>query len=256
MFSLVTLSTIALALVHSAAANDKRGIAFPASNPAGDLSKAGGAQASWVYNWSPNAPSNNPGLTFIPMQWGSADIGSLAATVKTLGAKTVLGFNEPDMSAQSNISPTDAANLWKQYIQPLKANGVALGAPAVSSSEGSQTWLTNFINACGSTCTFDFVPVHWYGDGAENFENYVTAFHKTFNYPIWVTEFGSTSTDATEVATFLTQTVNWLDQQSYVQKYSWFAFARPEAGSPLDTWLLDASGNVNSLGNSYLTDSS
>jgi hypothetical protein len=98
------------------------------------------------------------------------------------------------MAGQSNLSPGDAANIWKQYIQPLHAQGVRLGAPAVSSAPAGPEWLASFMSAC-TGCTFDFVPLHWYGDGSQFFEQYVRDFHSRFNYPLWVTEWASTSSD-------------------------------------------------------------
>jgi hypothetical protein len=35
------------------------------------------------------------------------------------GATHLLGFNEPDNSGQSNLSPQAAAAAWKQYMQPV-----------------------------------------------------------------------------------------------------------------------------------------
>lgn len=98
------------------------------------------------------------------------------------------------MAGQSNLSPQDAASIWQQYIQPLHNQGVRLGAPAVSAAPGGTQWLASFIAAC-SGCTIDFVPLHWYGDGSQYFEQYVNSFHDQFNYPIWVTEWASTNSD-------------------------------------------------------------
>jgi glycine/serine hydroxymethyltransferase len=69
-------------------------------------------------------------------------------------------FNEPDFDEQSNIDPVSAAKLWMQYIEPLKAQGIRLGAPAVTASGTGQPWLTQFFQAC-SNCTIDFIPLHW-----------------------------------------------------------------------------------------------
>ena len=109
-----------------------------------------------------------------------------------------------------------------------------------SAPEGAQ-WLTQFFQACGG-CTFDFIPLHWYGDGSQYFEQYVQNFHNQFGKPVWVTEWASTNGDpngkladedkklgiltlATTVAlSFLKDTTAFLDSTSYVERYSWFAF--------------------------------
>lgn len=79
----------------------------------------------------------------------------------------VLGFNEPDgtsVTGGSNVSPVVAAQLWKTNIEPLKAKGVHLGAPAVTGSQRGLTWLQNFFTACNGGCSADFLPIHYYGD--------------------------------------------------------------------------------------------
>jgi len=98
------------------------------------------------------------------------------------------------MSSQSNLSPSEAASIWMQFIQPLHDQGIQLGAPAVSAAPGGTNWLASFMSEC-TGCTFDFVPLHWYGDGSDYFEQYVENFHNQFNFPIWVTEWASTNDD-------------------------------------------------------------
>ncbi len=63
-----------------------------------------------------------PGLVF-PMLVGSAQAqwdDEIVGIFQALDVKYVLGFNEPDNVAQSNLSPAEAAALWQQHIQPLK----------------------------------------------------------------------------------------------------------------------------------------
>jgi Glycosyl hydrolase catalytic core len=118
---------------------------------------------------------------------------SVSATTTSLNPPLLtqfLRFNEPDLSTQSNISPTDAAAGYKTWMQPF-AGKARLGAPAVTNggSPMGLTWLENFLNAC-SGCTIDFVPIHWY-DSATNidyFKSYVQQAHSTSGKPIWITE--------------------------------------------------------------------
>jgi len=232
------------------ASNAKRGIAFAESN-GNDIGKTANSQISWVYGWEASPPDflRNSGLQFIPMQWGSGGADQFQSIVQGLGAKTILGFNEPDMTGQSNLSPGDAANIWKQYIQPLHNQGVRLGAPAVSAAPGGMDWLASFISACNG-CTIDFVPLHWYGDGAQFFNQYVQDFHARFNFPIWVTEWASTSSDPNVALDFLKQTTAFLDSTSYVERYSWFAFERDTGADQFA--LLNSDGSLNARGQAYI----
>lgn len=111
------------------------------------------------------------------------------------------------------MKPADAALLWMQYIEPLKAQGIRLGAPAVTAASTGQPWLVEFMAAC-SKCSIDFIPLHWfvwmssrfrslaksfllrYGSGVEGFYSYIGGVHNQFpTYPLWVTEYAETSTD-------------------------------------------------------------
>ncbi|EEB98210.1 hypothetical protein MPER_02326, partial [Moniliophthora perniciosa FA553] len=118
-------------------------------------------------------------------------------------------FNE-----QSNIDPNYFAQLWMQYFEPLKAQGVRLGGPAVSSAPSGFPWLETFFAAC-SNCTIDFLPVHC----------------KFGNRTIWVTEYASTSLNESEVADFMNQTTKYLDDLEWVERYAWFGYFRPANGS-------------------------
>lgn len=83
---------------------------------------------------------------------GSSPISQLASAAAN--SQYVLGFNEPDLN---NVSPQDAANTWKTWIQPLKAQGKKLVAPAITSSTNQGqglSWLDQFVAACDG-CTFD-----------------------------------------------------------------------------------------------------
>ncbi|KAG6813247.1 hypothetical protein H0H92_012884 [Tricholoma furcatifolium] len=181
----------------------KRGMAFSDPNTPGDIDNANQTQSqiSWQYDWGSSPPEYLAidGIQYIPMQWGSAGIQGFAESVKTQGASTILAFNEPDNEAQANIDPTDAVQLWQQYLEPMKADGVRLGGPAVSAASTGLPWLEQFMQAC-SPCSIDFIPLHWYGDGVEGFYDYLWQVHGTYpNTSIWVTEFASTSTNMSDL---------------------------------------------------------
>jgi hypothetical protein len=55
------------------------------------------------------------------------------------GATHLLGFNEPDLGAQSNLSPQQAADPWKKYVQPF-AGRVKLVSPAVMNGGPPRAW--------------------------------------------------------------------------------------------------------------------
>ncbi|KIK55560.1 glycoside hydrolase family 128 protein [Collybiopsis luxurians FD-317 M1] len=233
--------------------NAKRGIAYETSSKP-DPSHIANTAISWLYNWGDTAPANLPkGIEFVPMQWGKDGVDGFQAKVKASGAKYVLGFNEPERPDQSNIPVADAVTLFKQYLTPLRSQGIKVGAPAVSSAPEGQAWIKAFAQQC--TDCFDFIPLHWYGTGSANFLGYLDTMHKATElakYQLWVTEFGDTTmNDPTTVKNFLTDTIKSMDGLSYVDRYSWFDYSTSTPG--LQTNLLDPkTGGLNDLGTAYV----
>jgi hypothetical protein len=121
------------------------------------------------------------------MQWDLVGIEYIANTMSTNGWTTLLGFNEPDRLEQANLTAVEAADAWKKYMEPLHTKGIRLGSPVVSGSPDGTTWLRNFFGNC-TGCHYDFMPVHWYGDGSQWMINYVNAMYAEFKKPIWITE--------------------------------------------------------------------
>ncbi|KAG6817584.1 hypothetical protein H0H87_006961 [Tephrocybe sp. NHM501043] len=272
MASLRLAAFLSSALVVSAFnVTSKRGMAFSAPDTPGDIANANQtkSQISWQYDWgsSPPAYLAIDGIEYIPMQWGSVGIEGFANSVKTQNAKTILvrhdffrgssgrltfeeAFNEPDFDQESNILPDDAAKLWKQYLEPMKAEGVRLGGPAITGSPTGQPWLSQFMQAC-TNCSVDFIPLHWYGEGVEGFYNYLWDVHNAYpKIPIWVTEYASTSSNATEVSSFLNATMVYMDSLPWIERYAWFGYFRPRETGIYN--LLGEDGSLNTLGQMYV----
>jgi len=253
-YLLVVLSFLSFQYV-TAQVNPKRGIAFAEDN-GDDLYQItqDGSVISWLYNWAIEPPSyvEDSDIPFVPMQWGSGDIQSFDVDMDSECPTFLLTYNEPDDSEQSNLDPTYAAQLWIEYIEPLKENGVLLGAPAVTSGPSGIPWLRDFLAAC-SNCTIDFIPFHWYGEGIENFYDYVWSMNGQFpEYTLWVTEFADTSDDIADVSSFLSQSIAFLDGLEFIERYSWFGFFRNSFTDPTPYCLLDENGNLNELGQIYV----
>ncbi|KAK7448756.1 hypothetical protein VKT23_013488 [Stygiomarasmius scandens] len=139
------------------------GVCF-ASSEISDVTKLSNTQVSWLHNWSPIPPTGLPAdVEHVPMQWGAGAAETFQSFVLNANATHALGFNEPDLGSQSNLSPTEAASIWKQFIEPLASHGVRLGSPGVTNGPPPSMgtgWLSDLIEAC-SGCTVDFVTIHW-----------------------------------------------------------------------------------------------
>jgi hypothetical protein len=71
--------------------NPKRGIGFAGDLP-GDIINANQTDSviSWQYNWSDMPPDYTSNIPYVPMQWGSVNIGSFDDAVMAQGAKIIL----------------------------------------------------------------------------------------------------------------------------------------------------------------------
>ncbi|CAF5027605.1 unnamed protein product, partial [Rotaria sp. Silwood1] len=236
----------------------KRGLAWPLENKQDSPHLFANGAVKWFYNWSSDKRSD-VNLEFVPMYWSAnkEDQIQFASKVRSQGGTVILGFNEPERGEQANMSPGDAARVWKQHIEPLANQGVRLGSPSVASTEEGLNWLQAFLNA---GCHIDFLALHWYGRGTDNFLRFITKAHERFgNKPVWVTEFACTSWNASqpvsqeEINDFFSQSIQNLDSIDWVQRYAWFGAKRHfDAALGSGNCLIDPNGNLSELGKRYM----
>lgn len=215
--------------------------------------------ATWYYDWANTrqnitAPS---GVEFVPMMWGAASVTSANLAQAEQQGTELLGFNEPDMSSQANMTVTQALGLWPE----LAATGMRLGSPAVA--YGGDTpggWLDQFMSGAASRgYRVDFITLHWYGSdfgpaAVGQLKNYVQAVYNRYHKPIWLTEyalinFGSGQRYPTQAqqAAFVTGSTAMLDSLPYVERYAWFAL--PSKGN--DTGLYSNGTTATQVGLAY-----
>ena len=116
------------------------------------------------YTWSPHCIDIANNLECVPMLWGpqqETDFNSsIQATIDSHNVQAILSMNEPNEQGQSNLGPEDAANMWKQYLEPLRSSkNVRLGSPAPSSNPNGLTWMQSFSDACNGGCSVDFIAL-------------------------------------------------------------------------------------------------
>lgn len=222
---------------HADAASDAgaqpyKGVANSACN---DLITLG---VTWYYNWETSPPCPTP--QFVPMVWGhtgaeqsASGIVSEVATAVSSGYSTVLGFNEPDNTGQSNISVTNALALWPSFNNPA----VLVGSPATQANTTGQAWFTSFMNAVNADTTgslrVDFIAAHWYGwnsgscdANANNLQSYIEWLEKIpGNRPIWLTEWGClnmSNPDEATVQAFFSGAITMFTKHPRLVRYAWY----------------------------------
>ena len=194
----------------------------------------GRLRLGWYYNWR-TFPiiASVPGVEFVPMFWGPMNVTpkNLDAVRKS-GATHVLGFNEPDMINQSNLTPGECLELWPR----LMSLDQRLGSPAPATA----AWLDEFIpEAKRRGLRVDFVCLHMYPDishpdAADWVAEMVEEAYKKFGLPVWLTECGAADVavwnhprvckPTPEMArSFLKKLIGLLERLPFVERYAWFA---------------------------------
>jgi len=189
----------------------------------------------WNYDWN-NGATSTLDTEYIPMKWGGFTTWDPYSNINGKQKSTgVLAYNEPDSTAQANVSVSDAIALWPYLMQ----SGLRIGAPAVSDSgvtgQGLD-WLYSFMTQADALgYRVDYVPVHFYkcGWSASQLYNYLLGIYQQTGRPVWLTEFNygadwcsdnSTLTQAQE-ATQIGQYIDTLESAPFVERYAiyqWF----------------------------------
>ena len=192
--------------------------------------------ATWYYTWSTthSGVTSPAGAQFVPMIWGAKSVTASALAQAKAAGPDLLGFNEPDMAAQSNMSVEEALDLWPQ----LQSTGATLGSPAVAfGGDTAGGWLDRFMaGAAQHGYRVDFITLHWYGgdfvtsNAVNQLRSYIQAVYNRYHKPIWLTEYalinfggGQKFPSPDQQAAFVTASTTMLAGLSFVQRYAWFA---------------------------------
>lgn len=219
--------------------------------------------ASWYYTWSTShsGVSTPANTSFVPMIWGAKSVTAQALAQAKSSGDHLLGFNEPDMGSQSNMTPQQALDLWPQ----LEATGLVLGSPAVAyGGDTPNGWLDQFMTGASSRgYRVDFIALHWYGgdfttpDAVSQLKGYLDAVYARYHKPIWLTEFALTDFSngqvryptAAQQAAFVAASTKMLAGLPYLQRYAWFGLEASD--SKPSTALFDTTGTPNSSGKAF-----
>lgn len=243
---LLLVASILGAAPATSAQATKKGVS--AANFGGVTTALADVRAGWYYTWASNtqgitAPA---GVEFVPMIWGPGSVTDAELNqAKALGT-TLLGFNEPDMGGQANMTVDRALELWPR----LQATGMRLGAPAVAfGGDQAGGWLDRFMSgAAARGYRVDFIPLHWYGSdfssaATGHLRGYLQAVYDRYRKPIWLTEYalidftGSVPRypNQTEQSDFVRNSTAMLQSLSFVERYAWFTLSTSTSPTGLYT---------------------
>jgi hypothetical protein len=112
--------------------------------------------------------------------------------------------------------------------------------------------VNSFFKAC-KNCTFDFIPLHWYGDFgglASHLGEYTAAFP---NMTFWFTEFAFDHQDVQPSQDFFNSSIEYFDRISNVERYTYFgSFRSNVANVGPNAAMLNQKGGLTWLGAWYL----
>ena len=214
------------------AGGNKKGVGSCSSLTTPD--ELGRLNPGWYYNWRPFpkiAPV--PGVEFVPMIWSARDLtAENLDEINRSPATHVLGFNEPDMESQANMTPEECLELWPR-LMTLKQR---LGSPAPANSN----WLDRFMpEAKRRGLRVDFVCLHKYPDVSDpdavrGVGAMIEEARRKYGLPVWLTECGAADVTAWHqpqlekptpdmACDFFKKLLALLERLPFVERYAWFA---------------------------------
>ena len=222
-------------------------------------------KVSWLGNFYSGPPTKKISkLYFVPQNYGKSsdnngDWTKNAKEAVSKNEKYMLSFGEPGTRGPDQMSPSEAAQLWMEKMEPYTKQGVTIGAPGTLQNPPDFDWLNQFLAAC-TQCTIGFIAMHWInqvGDiGSAQFKNSVAHFKDTLNQatamakgkPVWLDNFQAQDSSEIQKA-FLQEVVPWLEAQENIQAYAYVPMDVQAPG--ISTGFLDGSGSLNDLGKFY-----
>lgn len=245
----------------------------------------------WAYGWSVTAKNDltHANYAYTPMildaTVGGKSTDELIQDVLDLrdvpgyDLEYVLGFNEPELPDQANLSVSDALVAWKKMSDAFTAEGVKLVSPAVSGTgpRALDDWLYPFMDAVDASLAdtdptndmhVDAIGYHFYTvrynaqDEADKLLNAIDTIWQKYQRPIWLTEFAglfyanhSDTRLANRVAfneQFLSILIPEFEKRDYVERYAWWQFGM--GGTPYSALLTMEDGyyTPTALGEAYV----
>ena len=244
------------------ARSTKRGICSNVRNPQFDIPTLSEG-VGWYYNWSANVPTDNIlallrdfDMQFLPMTWNNSYNPEYIRIYKQLmpDAPYLLAYNEPNLTDQANMTPSQAAAKWGDIKALAKETGMKLISPAMNYGtlagySDPIKWMDEFLECDGVSLDDMYgIALHCYMPSVKALRDYIHLFEK-YGKPIFLTEF----CHATEIITnnettqyrYLCDALNYLEIEPMVEGYAWFMDRA--SGDWAAVSLLNSSGSAPAL---------
>lgn len=188
---------------------------------------------SWVYNWG-SAPADDIDrvcqqydIDFCPMAWNGGFNKEKIAAYKAAHPKCryILGYNEPNLTDQCNMTPSQAAEEWPRLKHFADSVGLQIVAPAMNYGtlpgySDPIVWLDEFFSLVpkSDVCA---LALHCYMNDAASMLSFIDRFDK-YDLPIWMTEFCVWSSSLVAQQRFMADALPMMEADPRVERYAWF----------------------------------
>lgn len=205
-------------------------------------------KVTWLFNWELWRPDGIPSsVEWVPCVRTAEQVKDIDPFLtdiingQSVKVSSFLGFNEPEIGDQANMSVEDAVRFWRESILPAKQKfGFRLGSPGMTSDVSKcKPWLNDFLGQLGDGNGIDFLVVHWYGPDFSGLKKYLEDMRQTYGLSIWLNEFacsrlGGESPTSEEVQNFLKAAIPWLDDCEWIERYAYFGHGQ---GQDVGDWV-------------------
>ena len=163
---------------------------------------------------------------WVAMVWGWRPHNDYPVVIGP-NTKYVLGFNEPNIRSQGNITAQDAARHWQEIER--NSRGLPLVSPAANGCNKSHNcistafeWFDEFFKHCNG-CKVDYLATHYYECSANKTMAFLRDLWHRYHKRIWLTEFACPMTHSVhDQMVYMRELLPQLEAAHFVYRYSWF----------------------------------
>jgi hypothetical protein len=221
----------------------------------GDAAQVAALGAAWHYTWS--IQCDDPAC--VPMIWGAADVDKPATDSAWL-----LGFNEPDLAGQANLTPQAAALLWHDVEARYPERKLVAPAPSHEHFDWLLGFYAAYVTTYGHAPRLDALALHCYLPTAAECialgRRFVGLAQAWDIAEVWVTEFAFVPAYSYNAEREARAFVTWLEQTPRITRYAPFVahiacdWSWPDCRKSADPSLFDAFGQLTEMGTWYVKD--
>lgn len=222
---------------------------------------------AWLWNWS-TSPPVLAGIESVPAIWGRDQMGAAPGG----NSRWLMGFNEPDLAGQANLTPSQAADLWATLEGTYPDRLLASPQPSHIAGGWLADWYAAYVSIYERKPRVDALAFHCYAgvDECIALTEYYAGLARAWGVrELWVTEFAfgmgfvepAQSVSVGQRLDDLTRFVEYLELNPVVTRYAYYT-NRGEccAGSSvcgydpmLDAYLFHWTGQLSVFGKLYRT---